>query len=115
MADKIKFVVALLLLVAGVFGFYALGDMPLVVRVLSVLAGVCLAAAVGLQSAPGKRFATFAREAIAETRKVVWPSRKETVQTTMIVFVFVLLVSAFLWLVDKTLEWLLYSVLLGWK
>lgn len=115
MADKIKFVVALLLLVAGVFGFYALGEMPLVVRVLAVLAGVLLAAAVGLQSAPGKRFAVFAREAIAETRKVVWPSRKETMQTTMIVFVFVLLVSAFLWLVDKTLEWLLYGVLLGWK
>lgn len=115
MADKIKFVLALLLLAVGVFGFYALADMPLVVRVLAVLAGVGLAVVVGLQSAPGKRFAVFAREAIIETRKVVWPSRKETIQMTGVVFLFVLAIAVFLWLVDKTLEWLLYGVLLGWS
>lgn len=64
---------------------------------------------------PGQRFFTFAREAVGETKKVVWPTRKETVQTTAMVFVFVLVMSAFLWLTDKSLEWVFYDLILGWR
>ena len=57
----------------------------------------------------------FAREAITETKKVVWPSRKETVQTTGMVFAFVVVMAIFLWLTDKSLEWVMYDLVLGWK
>ena len=105
MADKLKLAVALLLVVAGVAGFYLLGESPLILRVLSVLAGVGLAALMGWTSEPGKAFYVFAQESVAETRKVVWPTRKETVQTTGIVMVFVLVIAIFLWIVDASLVW----------
>jgi preprotein translocase subunit SecE len=115
MADKLKFALALALLVAGVVGFYLLSEQPLVLRVLSVLAGVGAGVAVAWFSEPGRRFVEFAREAIVEVKKVVWPSRKETVQTTGMVFAFVVVMAIFLWLTDKTLEWVLYDLVLGWK
>lgn len=115
MADKIKLVLAFALVAAGIAGFYALSDQALVLRVLAVLAGVGAAIAVAATSATGQRFIGFAREAINETRKVVWPSRKETVQTTGMVFAFVVAIAIFLWLTDKSLEWVLYDLVLGWK
>ena len=115
MVDTVKMAVAVALLLAGIAGFYLLGDQPLVLRVLSVLGGVIAAIAVGWFSAPGRRFAEFARDTVTETRKVVWPSRKETTQTTGIVFVFVVILAAFLWLTDKSLEWILYDLILGWR
>jgi preprotein translocase subunit SecE len=115
MADKIKLALALALVGAGIAGFYVLSDVALVVRVLSVLAGVGAAVALGSQTEPGKRFIAFAREAINETRKVVWPTRKETVQMTGMVFAFVVVIAIFLWLTDKGLEWVLYDLILGWK
>ncbi|MCV2217445.1 MULTISPECIES: preprotein translocase subunit SecE [unclassified Thauera] len=115
MADKLKFALALALLAAGVVGFYLLSEQPLVLRVLSVLLGVAAGIAVAWFSAPGRRFVEFAREAVVETKKVVWPSRKETVQTTGLVFAFVVVMAIFLWLTDKSLEWVLYDLVLGWK
>ncbi|OYD52716.1 preprotein translocase subunit SecE [Thauera propionica] len=115
MADKLKFALALALLAAGVVGFYLLSEQPLVLRVLSVLAGVAAGVAVAWFSELGRRFVEFAREAITETKKVVWPSRKETVQTTGLVFAFVVVMAIFLWLTDKSLEWVLYDLVLGWK
>jgi preprotein translocase subunit SecE len=115
MADKLKFALALALVAAGVVGFYLLSEQALVLRVLSVLAGVGAGIAVAWQSEPGQRFIVFAREAITETKKVVWPSRKETVQTTGMVFAFVVVMAIFLWLTDKSLEWVLYDLVLGWK
>lgn len=115
MADKLKFALALALLAAGVVGFYLLSEQALVFRVLSVLAGLGAGVAVAVQSEPGRRFVDFAREAVVETKKVVWPSRKETVQTTGIVFAFVVVIAIFLWLTDKSLEWVLYDLVLGWK
>ena len=115
MADKLKFALALALLVAGVVGFYLLSEQALVLRVLSVLAGVAAGVAVAWFSEPDRRFVGFAREAITETKKVVWPSRKETVQTTGLVFAFVVVMAIFLWLTDKSLEWVLYDLVLGWK
>ena len=115
MADKLKFMLALLLLAAGVTGFYLLREQPMILRVLSVLAGLGAGIAVAWFTEAGQRFFGFAREAVVETKKVVWPSRKETVQTTGIVFAFVLVMAIMLWMTDKGLEWVLYDLVLGWK
>jgi len=115
MADKIKFVVAILLVIAGVTGFYLLGDAALVLRVLCVIAGVAAGAAVGWTTAPGKRFGGFARDSWIEARKVVWPTRKETIQTTGAVFAFVVVMAIVLFVIDKSVETAIYGWLLGWK
>lgn len=115
MADKIKFALALLLVAAGVAAFYLLSETAMVLRVLAVVAGVLAGGAVAWFTEPGRQFAEFAADSIAEAKKVVWPSRKETIQTTGIVFAFVVVMALFLWLADKTLEWGLYDLILGWK
>ena len=115
MADKIKFVVAILFVVAGVIAYRFLSDLPMILRVLAVLAGVLLGALVAWQTVQGRHFITFVKEAVVETRKVVWPNRKETVQTTLVVFAFVVIMAFFLYVTDKTLEWLLYDLVLGWR
>jgi preprotein translocase subunit SecE len=115
MADKLKFALALLLLMAGIAGFYLLAEQPLVLRVISVLIGIAAGIAVAWFTEPGQRFVVLGQESVAEARKVVWPSRKETLQTTGIVFAFVLVMAIMLWLTDKTLEWVLYDLMLGWK
>ena len=115
MADKIKFALALVLLAAGVAGFYLLSEQAMILRVLVVLAGVAVAAAVAWKTEPGQRFFVFAQESVTETKKVVWPSRKETMQTTAAVFAFVVVMAVVLYVTDKTLEWALYDFVLGWK
>jgi preprotein translocase subunit SecE len=115
MADKIKFALALLLLVAGVAGFYLLAEQAMILRVLAVLAGVGVSAAVAWQTEPGRQFFVFSKEATTEAKKVVWPTRKETLQTTGLVFVFAVVMAIFLWLTDKSLEWVLYDLVLGWR
>jgi preprotein translocase subunit SecE len=115
MADKLKFLAALLLLIAGIAGFYLLGEQPMILRVLSVLAGLGGGAAVAWFTEPGQRFFAFGKESVAEIKKVVWPSRKETLQTTGAVFAFVLVMAIVLWITDKSLEWVLYDLVLGWK
>jgi preprotein translocase subunit SecE len=115
MADKLKLTAAALLVAAGIAGYYWLAAEMIVLRVLSVVAGLAAGAGVALVSGPGREFATFAREALVEVKKVVWPTRKETVQTTAAVFAFVVVMAVFLWVSDKTLEWVLYDLILGWK
>jgi preprotein translocase subunit SecE len=115
MLDKIKLAVALLLVALGVWGYYYLSEQALILRVLSVVAGLLLGGAVAWFSAPGREFALFAGESVAEVKKVVWPTRKETMQTTAAVFAFVVVMAVFLWVSDKTLEWVLYDLILGWK
>ena len=105
MVDKIKLAVAALLVIAGIWGFYYLGASPLIVRLGAILAGVAVAIAIGWTSEPGKRFCAFTQEAITETKKVVWPSRKETMQTTGVVVLFVIVMALFLWVVDASLTW----------
>lgn len=114
-ADKVKLGLAIAVVVAGVGGFYYLSQQPMVLRVVSVLAGIVLGGLIAWFSEPGRRFMGFARESYAETRRVVWPDRKETLQTTLAVFAFVFVMALFLWVVDKSLEWSLYDVILGWK
>ncbi|MGB0127581.1 MAG: preprotein translocase subunit SecE [Rhodocyclaceae bacterium] len=115
MVDRLKSTLALALVALGVAGFYLLSEQPLVFRVLSVLVGLIAGVAVGWFTAPGQRFFVFSRESWVETKKVSWPTRKETVQTTGIVFAFVVVMAIVLWLTDKGLEWLLYDLILGWK
>lgn len=103
MADKIKLVMAFLLVVAGIGGFYYFSESASVIRVLSVLAGLILAAVVAWFTEPGKQFFAFSQESVAEARKVVWPTRKETIQTTGIVFLFVIVMALFMWVVDASL------------
>ncbi len=112
MAEKIKLLVAGLLVVAGIAGFYFLAGSPTVVRVLSVLAGVALAAVVVWFTGTGRAFYGFGRESVDEARKVVWPSRKETLQMTGVVMLFVVVMAIFLWLVDAGLLWLV-KLLMG--
>jgi preprotein translocase subunit SecE len=109
-ADKIKLGLTGLIVLAGMIGYYYLSTSPLVIRLLVLLAGVVLGAAVGWTSEPGKRFFAYTQDAIAETKKVVWPSRKETVQTTGVVVAFVIVMALFLWVVDASLVWLVKAL-----
>jgi preprotein translocase subunit SecE len=114
-ADKVKLAAGVALVCVGIGGYYWLAQQNIVLRILAVLAGIAAGAAVALTSVPGREFVVFTREALVEVRKVVWPTRKETIQTTAAVFAFVVVMAIFLWLSDKTLEWLLYDLILGWK
>jgi len=105
MTDKIKLGFAILLVVAGIVGFYLLSEHALVLRVLAVMAGVGLAISVAWFTVPGRRFFAFGKEAWSETKKVVWPTRKETLQTTGVVFLMVVVIAIFLWVVDASLMW----------
>jgi preprotein translocase subunit SecE len=106
MLDKIKLLIAVLLVVAGIAGYYLLPDMPTLVRVLMILAGLVAGAVVTYFTEPGKAFYAFAGESRDEARKVVWPTRKETMQTTGVVLAFVFVMALFLWVVDSSLLWL---------
>ena len=114
-ADKFKLVVAGALVVAGIAGYYWLSAESILLRVLSVIAGFAAGVVVALTSELGKQFVVFGRESLGEVKKVVWPTRKETIQTTAAVFAFVVVMALFLWLTDKGLEWLLYDLIMGWR
>jgi len=103
MSDKIKLLIAFLLVVAGIGGYYYLHDSASVLRLLSVLAGVLMAAVVASKTVSGLRFIAFGRDSVAEAKRVVWPSRKETLQTTGVVILFAITMALFLWLVDASL------------
>ncbi|MDA1116814.1 MAG: preprotein translocase subunit SecE [Proteobacteria bacterium] len=113
--DIAKLVIAVALVAGGIAGFYWLGERALVLRILAVAAGIAAGAGMAAMTAPGREFLVFAQEAVLEVKKVVWPSRKDTVQTTAAVFAFVVVMALFLWISDKTLEWVLYDLVLGWK
>ena len=113
--DIVKLVIAAALVLLGIVGYYWLAANSILLRILAVAAGFAAGAAVAWMSAPGRDFVVFAREALVELKKVVWPTRKETMQTTAAVFAFVVVMAVFLWLSDKTLEWALYDLILGWK
>jgi preprotein translocase subunit SecE len=114
-ADKAKLAATGLLVVGAVAVFYLLGKQDLWLRVLALL--VLIAAAVGVffTSAQGKELIAFGQDSAKELRKVVWPTRPEATQMTAYVFAFVVIMALFLWLTDKSLEWLIYGLILGWK
>jgi preprotein translocase subunit SecE len=113
--DKAKVVLSLCAVLAGVVGFYLLAGSPTVVRVGALLGGLILAVGIAWTSTMGQAFIGFAREAVREVKKVVWPTRKEALQMTAIVFGFVLVMALFLWGVDKLLGFVFYNLILGWR
>ena len=114
-ADKAKLAGAVLLLVGSIVAFYMLGKQDLWVRIVALLA--LLAAAIGLfvTAETGKQLIAFGRDSVKEVKKVVWPTRKEAGQMTGYVFAFVVVMALFLWLTDKTLEWAIFNLILGWR
>jgi preprotein translocase subunit SecE len=114
-ADKAKLAGAAVLLVGALVVFYLLGKQELWLRVLALLALLAASVGVFFTSEPGKQLIAFGRDSVRETKKVVWPTRKEAMQMTGYVFAFVFVMALFLWITDKTLEWVLYDLVLGWK
>ena len=114
-ADKAKLAVAAALLVGALVAFYLLGAQSMWVRVVALLAGVAAAVVTFFMSEPGRQLIAYGRESVREVKKVVWPTHKEAGQMTGYVFAFVVVMALFLWLTDKTLEWVLYDLILGWK
>ncbi len=103
--DTLKLVLAIAALVGGVAGYYLLGDAAAVLRVLSVLVGLAAGVGLLLWSAPGQFLWQFVQGSRVELRKMVWSTRQETLQTTLVVFVFTLVLAIFFWLVDLMLAW----------
>ena len=114
-ADKARLGLAVALVLASLAGFYLLGKQGQLVQWGALIAGLVAAVVVFLTSESGKQFVAFGRDSWREVKKVVWPSRKETLQMTAYVFGFVVVMALFLWLTDKTLEWVFYDLILGWK
>ncbi|TQK05103.1 MULTISPECIES: preprotein translocase subunit SecE [Oxalobacteraceae] len=115
--DKFKVALAVVATIAGVVGFFILKgqNKPALMCAGALVAGLVVAVLLLWTSATGRDFLGFAKESVRETKKVVWPTRKEATQITLVVFGFVLVMAIFLWGTDKILEFLMYDVVLGWK
>ena len=114
-ADKAKLAAAAVLVVAAVVAFYLLGKQDLWLRVIALVLMLAAGVAVFFTSESGKQLIAYGQDSAREVRKVVWPTRKEAMQMTGYVFAFVFVMALFLWLTDKTLEWVIYELILGWK
>jgi len=114
-ADKAKLGAAIALVIAGLAGFYVLGKQGPVAQWGALVVALAAAFVVFMTAETGKQFVAFGRDSWKEVKKVVWPTRKESVQMTLYVIGFCALMALFLWSTDKTLEWLLYDLILGWK
>ena len=101
--DTIKLIVAVGVLIGGVVAYYYYENESLLLRVSGVLIALAIAAVIAYQSMQGQEFWRFLQSSRGELRKVIWPSRQETVQTTLTVFVFVLILGVFFWLLDMGL------------
>ena len=114
-ADKAKLGAAVALVIAALAGFYLLGKQGQVAQWGALIVGLAAAFVVFVTSETGKEFVAFGRDSWKEVKKVVWPSRKESIQMTLYVIAFCAIMAIFLWLTDKTLEWVFYDLILGWK
>jgi preprotein translocase subunit SecE len=114
-ADKAKVGAAIALVIGALAAFYLLGKQGQLAQWGALIACLVAAVAVFFTSESGKQFVAFGRDAWKEVRKVVWPTRKEAIQMTAYVFGFVVIMALFLWFTDKTLEWVFYDLILGWK
>ena len=113
MIDKLKLIAAGLLVIAGIAAFYYFDEISVLWRAGIVIVATVAGLAVALLSAPGQAAWEFAKEARTEVRKVVWPTRRETVQATLVVLVMVVIVGLYLWLLDAALFWVVYDLVLG--
>ncbi len=107
MLDKIKIAAAILCVIGGLWLYYHFVDLALGLRALMILGSVVLGGLVMWTSSPGKTFIGFAQDAWREGTRVAWPSRQETVRMTLVVFVFVVIMSLFLFLIDNIIAWLI--------
>jgi preprotein translocase subunit SecE len=114
-ADKAKLGAAAALLLGSLVAFYALSGQGPYVQWAALVLLLASAVALFFVTEAGKSLVAYGRESSREMRKVVWPTRKEATQMTGYVFAFVVVMALFLWLTDKTLEWVLYDLILGWK
>ena len=114
-ADKAKLAVSVVMVIASLVAYYALAKQGPLIQWLGLLLGLAVAVVIYLMSESGKALVAFGRDSVKEVKKVVWPARKEAIQMTAYVFGFVLIMALFLWLTDKTLEWVFYDLILGWK
>ena len=113
--DRAKLAAAVVLVVAALAAYYLLAKQGQLAQWGGLLVGMAAAVVVFFTSEPGKELFAFGRDSWREVRKVVWPARKEAIQMTAYVFGFVFIMALFLWLTDKTLEWVFYDLILGWK
>ena len=114
-AEKLRLALVVLLVVGALTAYYLLAPQGAVAQWGGLAAGLVLAAVVFFVSESGRRLVAFGRDSWREVQKVVWPSRKETLQTTAFVFAFAVVMALFLWMTDKTLEWVFYDLILGWR
>ena len=114
-ADKLKLAVAAGLVLAALGAYYLLGQQGALIQWAALLVCLVGGVVVFLTSLQGRQLIGFGRDAWREVQKVVWPTRKESIQMTAYVFGFVVIMALFLWLTDKTLEWVFYDLILGWK
>lgn len=109
--DTVKLSLALLITIAGLVGFYYFVEQSTLYRVLGLLAAVGVSLFIALQTEKGRQIWGYLQDAQIEVRKVVWPTRQETLQTTLIVILMVILVAIILWLLDMFLGWAIGSVM----
>ncbi len=109
--DVFKLAVSIACVLVGIAAFYIFADQPLLYRVLGIVAAVVVAAVIALTTERGRTLASFTQEARTEVRKMVWPTRVETLQTTIVVFVVVVILAVFLWLIDRALTTLIQFVI----
>jgi preprotein translocase subunit SecE len=114
-ADKAKLAAAAALLLSAFVAYYLLAKQGGWVQWGALLVGVAAAVAVFFVSESGRQLLGFGRDSVREVKKVVWPERKEAIQMTLYVFGFVLVMALFLWVTDKTIEWVFYDLILGWR
>jgi preprotein translocase subunit SecE len=113
--DKMRLALVAALVIAGLVAYYMLSAQGVWVQWAGLLVGLVAALVVFFTAETGRQLVAFGRDAVRETKKVVWPERKEALQITLYVFAFVVVMALFLWLTDKTLEWVFYDLILGWK
>ena len=113
--DKAKVALGVVLAIAGIAAYYYFAKQPVAARVAMIVVGFVAAIGVIWASGPGQRLVAFLKDAVAEAKRVTWPSRRETIQMTGIVFAFAIVSAILLWTIDKSLEYIIFEVLLGWK
>ncbi len=114
-AEKMRLAAVVLLVIGALVAFYMLAAQGAAIQWGGLIVGLVLAAVVFFTSESGKRLVAFGRDSWREVQKVVWPTRKETMQTTAFVFAFAVVVARCLWLTHKTLEWVFYVLILRWR
>ena len=107
--------ISIALILGSLIGYYGLATQPMMIRWGVLIGGIAIALGLVAFTPTGKHFLAYAKDSVNEVKKVVWPSRKETTQMTLIVFAFVIVMAIFLWSADKIIEWLIFAVFLGWK